>query len=352
MTCLLFVEILDLIFAHTLVLRADIGSLSPRAITSNLSEGYQEACYEITRSAFFGPVDPPKPLIDRHNSVAFERGPQFIKKTQLSDESGLYIQLQRVSRRVVDATCLRACKKLHGFGSEMLYRQNTFTFHISDCHSGRETGEFLMFDQEGTRMDLNIIKPGIAIGSYGAKFPYRDWLNEVEEVVSQAEQQVSSKELKGWAYYDPFIRFLFVIGPQNAALIKTLQFGGSLKTHYCQATDQRCDNCGEDFLHHFMIYLQFIRKFCTGLEKLVLNICPDPLVAFDWNQNLGFHLFEIALTPFLKMHLRKLSTVKSLILGTVYDQDPDAETGMVLIEPMRFAAAVETCQWFEARAKS
>ncbi|KAI9645145.1 hypothetical protein NHQ30_005879 [Ciborinia camelliae] len=349
-------EILNMILGYALILDEDVGCLAPHALTCNRPGlHYQEACYKIGHVIHTGTIQKKSPPFDTYRNRLFEGGQQSLKISKLSDEHGSYVQLQRILRPVVDASCLRACKIFNGIGSEILFRQNTFTFDVDKYYlraakRDQMRSSVLMLDREGPFSDLDATKPGRPRGSDGVKRPYKDWQLEVMEAVSQVKQRVSDRELKDWAYNDPFLRFLFVIGPKNAALIKTLQFSGTIRTHACNPARRGCKNCEVGFLHHFVVYLQFIRELCTGLETLVLNIAPDSHGHLWSNHELRWYRFQRVLTPVFEMDIRKLETVKTLVLCTPrYLTEPADRVPRYL--PMSFPAAVETCQWFEDRAK-
>ncbi|KAM0145934.1 hypothetical protein ACHAQE_011002 [Botrytis cinerea] len=354
-------EILDKIIGHNLIVGEDMGSLAPRPMTSNKNSDYQEAYYQIARPPYPGPVtqelpcngyrvyafaEKYRPSIGMSGDTFFERGTQAIQKSELNDEAGPYIQMRNILRPMIDASCLRACKVFNGYGTEMLYRHNNFTFVIPTYRYPRT---FMMYDQDGPRSSSTTPKPDRHIDTVGALQPYREWLAEVKNVVSQVKQSVSDKDLAGWAYQDPFVRFLYAIGPENAKLIKTLQFSGTLKSHHCGPENTRHRNCGEGFMLNFLIYLQFIRELCPRLEKLVLNIAPDVHRRYDKNEALRWSSFRQTITPLLETHLRKLETVKTLVLCTRNEEKPTEQNH--LYEPMKFPLAVETCKWFEDRAR-
>ncbi|TGO33238.1 hypothetical protein BHYA_0258g00050 [Botrytis hyacinthi] len=313
-------EILDKIIGYNLIVGENVGSIAPSAMTSNKNSDYQEAHYQISRPPYPGPVrqDLPRngyrvyafaeryhPSIGMFGDTFFERGPQSIKKSELSDEFGPYIQMK-----------LR---------------------------------KYMMYDQDGPRSSSTVLKPDRHIESVGVIQPYNEWLVEVKDVVSQLKRSVSDKDLAGWAYQDPFVRFLYNIGPEKAKLIKTLQFSGNMKTHRCSPANDHHRTCGEGFMLNFLIYLQFIHELCPHLEKLVLNIAPDVHRRYQDKEWLRWSSFQENLTPFLKSHIRKLQTVKTLVLCTRNEANPAEEN--YLYEPMKFPLAVETCKWFEARAK-
>ncbi|KAF4633911.1 hypothetical protein G7Y89_g4205 [Cudoniella acicularis] len=59
-------------------------------------------------------------------------------------------------------------------------------------------------------------------------------------------------KLRGWAYYDPFLRFLYTIGPANAAMLKSLIFSGTVKLHTCD--EDHCKRCDLDLVPS-LVYL-------------------------------------------------------------------------------------------------
>jgi len=80
----------------------------------------------------------------------------------------------------------------------------------------------------------------------------------------------------GWIYFDTFLRFLYDIGPANAARIRYLTFSGPIVTHRCASdacVEGQCPK--DDLVTCLAIYVPFIVKFCTSLRKLTLNIYPD-----------------------------------------------------------------------------
>ncbi|KAF8850568.1 hypothetical protein BDZ45DRAFT_751570 [Acephala macrosclerotiorum] len=67
--------------------------------------------------------------------------------------------------------------------------------------------------------------------------PYPSKPPPTEDLIYLTLSEIRDREpetsLAGWVYYDHFLRFLWTIGPKNAALIKTLRFSGVIKFHTC-----------------------------------------------------------------------------------------------------------------------
>jgi hypothetical protein len=64
--------------------------------------------------------------------------------------------------------------------------------------------------------------------------PYKPSPDKVRNELSRLKKQITNgvplKKLRGWAYHDQFLRFLFTITASNAALLN-LHFKGSVKLH-------------------------------------------------------------------------------------------------------------------------
>ena len=80
--------------------------------------------------------------------------------------------------------------------------------------------------------------------------------------MSQSERCIPILELEGWAYYDPFIRVLYTIGPQIRASIRTLRFTGSPKTHEQEAGGVLLSRRGSVTQHAYIhpLYQQILYK--------------------------------------------------------------------------------------------
>ncbi|TGO48327.1 hypothetical protein BOTNAR_0481g00090 [Botryotinia narcissicola] len=289
-------------------------------------------------------------ILPMHNDDAtYEpwRGPAMIKEKKICHAGREIIQLNRILRRMIDATCLRTCREFFQFGSAILYRNNIFKFPVRAIGPYRsETcwieGEFYNPDRE---------KP-----KFGQLY---GWPQAIPYVMEQIRQGIPLKELAGRAYHDLFLRFLYVIRPRNVDLMKHLYFWGTVSRHRCNSNfrDGRCPNCPDSLFPEMCIYIQFINALCPSVERVTLEIdAPTLSNAYDSYFSLSKERdFEHTITPFLMNQIRELKYVKSLTLrswdtgGLKYAYDnPDRIYGS---QDLDFPIAKKTIRWFEDRAK-
>ncbi|KAF7881348.1 uncharacterized protein EAF01_011859 [Botrytis porri] len=134
-----------------------------------------------------------------------------------------------------------------------------------------------------------------------------DWNYEIGNGISQI-QDSSTVDRMSWLYYDPFLRFLHTIGLKNAAFLKTLQFTGEVRTTANQLPGGQTPSLPSDDIRlNLQIYVKFINQFCPNVQQITLNIQPEK--GRDDS-------FGLDLSPLLGDHIRKLKTVKTLILRT------------------------------------
>ncbi|KAF7881895.1 uncharacterized protein EAF02_006583 [Botrytis sinoallii] len=248
-------EILTLIFAYTLV--AEGGAVvTPAVVTSNWDESYSEADYRISF--------PDSPHYKQSGSDVVLR--KNIGPRPGIPDSSPYVELTRVLRPLIDATCLRSCKYIWKLGSQMLYADNAYSFkmngtEITDCPPSLifEGGDYHRPSPEKPTLS----QEGISDGSTDKDLSAREYESKIERVINQLERRVPILELEGWAYYDPFIRFLYTIGPQNRASIRTLRFTGAPKTHVREAHGRKetCVRYGYGLLHIHGSVGNVIRSF-------------------------------------------------------------------------------------------
>lgn len=176
------------------------------------------------------------------------------------DEAGQYTEMRYINRKIIDASCLRACRAFLNIGQCILYNANSFEFAMmntdwNSCPPSWDGGEFGRYRPCPS-------KPG-----HNEK-----WINAVAEGMSAVGDQIRLTKLPGWIYYDRFLRFLHTIGPKNAVLIKSLTFRGTIQIHRCEY--EMCGlRCEDDLLDSLQLYLSFIKMFCPELKKL--TICAD-----------------------------------------------------------------------------
>lgn len=167
---------------------------------------------------------------------------------------------------------LRTCKKLYDDGSQLLYSNNIFMFEMTNCKT--EFSRTSCFrDGWGTRLKLK----RVATRAGPLYKPNSKNVPDIEGILEAIASRTLAEELPDYVYFDPFLRFLYAIGPKNAALIKTLKFDGLVKLHKCSIG--RCKICSEDMVSSIGLYVPFIRKFCTSVENLILVVNKDPHAA-------------------------------------------------------------------------
>lgn len=162
----------------------------------------------------------------------------------------------------------------------------------------------------------------------------------MDEVISQMQRPVPARELKGWAYFDPLLRFLFTIHQRNASLLKTFEVSGEYSN--CDTHDHRsfnrCGSCYKSLDAIIFPYIQVINKLCPGLQKLVLKVSTERLTWADENGR-----EEAVFKPQIS-HLKKLKTVKQLVLYI-------SQEGHFKFRPMKSPLALDTIRWFDDRAR-
>ncbi|TGO14165.1 hypothetical protein BTUL_0057g00310 [Botrytis tulipae] len=335
-------EILHIIFRYLLWI--PYAFVEPDVVITNVVKSYEKFKKPTYKATLLNEILP------MHNDDAtYEpwRGSTMIKEKKICHGGREIIQLNRILRRMIDATCLRTCREFFRFGSAILYGNNIFKFPVETIGPYRnETcwieGEFYNPDRE---------KPKLG--------QLYDWPQAIPYVMEQIRQGVPLKELAGWAYHDLFLRFLYVIRPRNLDLIKHLYFWGTTSIHSCNSKfrDGRCPNCPVNLFPEMCIYIEFINELCPSVERVTLEIDASTLSdAYDSYFSLSKERdFEHTITPFLMNQIRELKYVKSLTLrswdtgGLKYAYDnPDRIHGS---QDLDFPIAKETIKWFDDRAK-
>ncbi|CAG8980942.1 hypothetical protein HYALB_00003801 [Hymenoscyphus albidus] len=201
------------------------------------------------------------------NGDQYEPSPDYAHVNR-RDKDGPFIEKRLITRPLIDATCLRTCKRFYQEGCPILYGKNTFGFGMASSHSWEATPQIL---PGGNRLHHpNPHKPGP-----------EEWHAEIKEAIVQVEQRRPVFMLSGWVYYDPFIRFLHKIGPRNAPSLRHLRFNGTIKIHTCKypwATDEVHLDCRHDLYRSMRLYTYFINKFCPSVDVLSIVLRPDEFV--------------------------------------------------------------------------
>jgi len=210
-----------------------------------------------------------KPHVASGTSFDRNRTSTQDKPTQLAwiprqDKYGAYVEVRHVFQAAIDAAVLRTCKHFYYTGINMLYSKNTLSFYMTDG---------------AWKASPPILLPGkldVLFRPEPSK-PDRDsWETETSQCIALIDSRVPAGQLPGYLFYDPFLRFIHFIGPENSARIKSLEFNGTVKRHSCSS--KYCKPSVERFIPSLCFYIPFIEKFCTGLEKLILHAEEDSLV--------------------------------------------------------------------------
>jgi hypothetical protein len=199
--------------------------MEPKVVSTNWKKVYSPPAFEAT---------------SRNHT---EKDPAEIFRFDLKDDKGPYTLFRELRRPTIDATLLRTCKTFLGIGSKILYGQNKFNFEIKVIKGvgapptfyGRPRGEE---NGEGkVEHRPSPFKPRPS-----------NWWEEISERISQIKRQDDITSIKGWIYYDLFLRFLYKIGPRNAALLQNLKFSGIVRLHSCNEVWSCGRECPEDLV--------------------------------------------------------------------------------------------------------
>ncbi|KAF5870326.1 uncharacterized protein Bfra_009710 [Botrytis fragariae] len=333
-------EILDLILDFTLVIK-------DHTVTPDVTLSNKRSSYKISHSYtldgkryeppdFYNSEDPdhPVPL-------------STIITKKYHDSKGAYFMIHRVYRPVIDATILRVCKTISVQGTRMLYEKNVFQFSMTQINSTGCPG-YLAFGK--------VYKDNVTLKHYTRRLWSYNPDGYFLMAIHAIETQVSTYDLEDYLYHDHFIRFLHVIGPAKAAMIKKLHFHGRIVTHRCKSL-KRVLNCEEDLYESLHLYIPLINKFCTSLQTMEIGIGEDkmyfPIV----------HTQSRAIVRFKALNelLRTLKTVRRLDIYQLKEAKPTyniVEPGPIKIVHTfpelhrRRVVALErnVTRWFKERA--
>lgn len=226
----------------------------------------------------------------------------MIKEKTIYHEGREVIQLNRIRRHAIDATCLQTCKQFLKFGSPLLYSKNVFSFYSSESY-------------------INLRRSWIEGDIHNPKYELpelnqlHEWPQAIPYVMDQIRRRVPLKQLPGWVYHDCFLRFLYIIRPHNAAPIKTLMFNLIVSEHWCHANSEgmypECRGCR---FPRMCIYIHFINEFSPGVTQIILNMDDKFVADSDQSSPAREKQYEAAITPFWKDQVRELKYVKYLAL--------------------------------------
>ncbi|KAE9370754.1 hypothetical protein N431DRAFT_468776 [Stipitochalara longipes BDJ] len=304
-------EIRRLIFEFALTL-PDLYFLQPFVVTCNWVRRWCPSDY-IVRTGTQN-----KDFSDQHRSMVW---------APRQDADGPYTEILRVYRKPIDASFLRTSKALWEMGNKILYGGNEFYFRMNNPSCLWSPPSLMA---RGKVYRPNAYKPE----------KWEDWKDQVDKIITQIENQVPLRGLTGWAYYDPFLRFLYTIGPENARLLKSLRFEGNIKLHLC-AVDctARSRICDDDLVWSLHLYIPFILKFCPAVEKLTLFVEEDVRSVTNMQLYPVDHplTYQAALLPLLCNEIREIGALKEIAILTGDDMDLD------FVEP--------AVHWFKERTQ-
>lgn len=217
---------------------------------------------------------------------------RLIAWTPKVDANGQYTMKREIILPILDATVLRTCKLLYGYGSQILYGYNNFDFHTFDGHNE-------IACPPRSRIMEKDYRPN-------PKKPRGDnnWEGKINEGITQISLRRPITMLEGYVYHDPFLRFLHTIGPKNASLIQNLGFTGRMKLHFC-SEDNCSQKCADDLATSIQVYIPFIRQFCKGLHTLTLFPLKDEFWGPDTAPRGGPQNFKEAVSRLVRDSLSK-----------------------------------------------
>lgn len=188
-----------------------------------------------------------------------------------------YIRLRKYIRSALDASFLRVSKELRTIGSDILYGSNKYMFDMTNPYRGSNP-PLLCGKYEVIRPDpeLDDKRKHDMHYPHPAKFPLSD--AQQEETIECIQKQAPLRDLPGYVYYDPFLRFLHTIGPDSASRLKNLSFRGTCLRHECLDDCPHSRPCDDGIFESLRIYIPVITRVCTGLEHLSIYVSIDSKV--------------------------------------------------------------------------
>ncbi|PVH82028.1 hypothetical protein DL98DRAFT_587038 [Cadophora sp. DSE1049] len=241
-------EILSLIYEFTL--RPQDGSyLEPMTTTSNWKTQFRvSSCHRQGMRA--------------HDSDYTSS----VKWVDARDGAGTYKLIQPIQRAIIDASFLRTSREIYDLGINCLFASNDWYFSMINLHRRESPPSLIRNGEEYENVHPTVFYPETTDD---------DYMSTVATTLKEIRDQVPFHEPSGFVYYDRFLRFLHTIGPLNATRIKVLRFGGVCKLHRSCYQDTCGKGCNVDLMDCLRAYIPFIKRFCTGLEKLVLHTKED-----------------------------------------------------------------------------
>ncbi|THV44596.1 hypothetical protein BGAL_0610g00030 [Botrytis galanthina] len=196
---------------------------------------------------------------------------------------------------ILNISYLKVCKSFKYIGSKLFYGQNTLEF---------ATGNLVCADSPAGLIAERGIKyyPWLRQPIYDPGNT-RGWVRSVNKAISCIKTQSNLKDLPAWAWCDPFVRFLFTIGPDNSAELQRLNFSGQVKSY----SSIRYTDRHEDFVQSMRIYIYIINILCPKVWKVTLVAWGENDILGDENDGKCLTAFEKSLAMFLETEFRDLS---------------------------------------------
>lgn len=346
-------EIIDMIFRNVLTINNH--TITPDVTTSNWARAFK--CHQNYS-------------LDGVKSTKSELSLNTIVAQARQDRQGNYFELRKVYRPRIDAALLRVCKSFRDSATTMLYAENVFQFPTMDWSETGSPGSWVDGKAEedqirGRHMLLEL--PSVIINPdnwpFGGTQPDSFAVKDAIRFINTPSTPKLENCLLSYTYHDHFFRFLHAIGKEKAGTLKNLSLSGRVVLHRCTGTDL-CHGsgtlpCRKDLIDTLRLYIPIINKFCTGLEKLVIEVEEDPhaqlleLFAMDVSGSLE-DIFRKSVSSLLEGELRNLKTVKILEVMKVESVIPAGSIENHLhkrqVIKKKLDLAEPTIAWFKERA--
>ncbi|KAA8566055.1 hypothetical protein EYC84_008660 [Monilinia fructicola] len=291
------------------LVQAPAAAIAPRVVTCNWKKFWAGAPgFAIMKKSMKASYDYTKQASSSHYSST-------LIPTPTEDEDGRLIVLRQVHEAELDACILRVCRSFKNIGANLLYRRNLYTFGMNN---GTQHGS------PPTWIGKGIWRPPPRKPSFkDRKHSATSFYNRINRGITDIRKRVAIKNLAGWVFHDPFLRFLYTIGTENSALIRTLAFSGNVQCHRCER-GHFCDDC---IFESLRVYIPFINELCPSVHKLTLAVLGD----VEDKENV---IFDQKAVQFFK-DIRQLKYVTELV---VIDREPVfmeqiPTTASILAEP-------------------
>ncbi|KAF7950473.1 hypothetical protein EAE96_007757 [Botrytis aclada] len=355
-------EILDMIYRY--VLEIEDQTITPDVTTTEWAEVFKS---HKTYS------------LDGERSLKAELSLNTVITHPCKDREGTYFELRKVYHPRIDATILRVCKSFRDDATKFLYAENVFHFTTMDWSAAGSPISWIDYkstpDFDGNQRPLNEISSLMArtngTGPYKNFEPDSFAVNDAIRLIESSGTPVLKDCRCAYSYHDHFFRFVQAIGREKAGMIKTLQFSGTVILHVCLGNgsghgpnDARETLCSKDLVDTLHLYIPIINRFCTGLERLVIEVQKDPNPSWPLLLELGFldsggDVYQQDITSLLEGEIRKLKTVKTLEVYELFEVEDAASAAQLSVdnpEPKKLMKrekldiAEPTIIWFRDRA--